>query len=255
MFLKVIPFFLIMLYLIGLGLDRNGISKEGQLILSKCHKVYLEGYTVDFPYNESELHLGKKKVGILERKDVESNKLIKEALSKKIALLVYGSPLFATTHMSLLLDAKEQGVRTRVIHSASILDAIADTGLQLYKFGKIASMPDFSDKGASSSFMDIVKDNQSIKAHSLILADIGLEFHNALKQLEDVAKEKKIELGKIIVCNRLGTEDAIVFYNTIDKLRKLREVYPPFCIIIPGEMHFMEKQGLESVTEKNTGRE
>jgi len=62
MFLKVIPFFLIMLYLIGLGLDRNGISKEGQLILSKCHKVYLEGYTVDFPYNESELHLGKNRI-------------------------------------------------------------------------------------------------------------------------------------------------------------------------------------------------
>ena len=164
-----------MLYLIGLGLNERGISKEGLLALEKCHKIYLEGYTVDFPYKTEELKFGKK-IEILERKDVESNRLIKEAKSRKIALLVYGSPLFATTHMSLILDARKQKVKTRVIHSASIFDAVAETGLQLYKFGKIASMPAWRSNYEPDSFIDIVKENKSINAHSLILIDIGLEW-------------------------------------------------------------------------------
>src|SRR3989344_689853 len=130
-----------MLYLIGLGLNERGISKEGLLALEKCKKVYLEGYTIDFPYKIDELKLGKNKIITLGRNEVESERLIKEAKSVNIALLVYGSPLFATTHISLILDAEKSGVRTKTIYSASVFDALAETGLQLYKFGKIASMP------------------------------------------------------------------------------------------------------------------
>ena len=38
-----------MLYLIGLGLNEKSISLEGLEAVKKCKKVYLEGYTVDFP--------------------------------------------------------------------------------------------------------------------------------------------------------------------------------------------------------------
>jgi len=40
-----------MLYLIGLGLNENGISRNGLNVVSKCKKVYLENYTIDFPYS------------------------------------------------------------------------------------------------------------------------------------------------------------------------------------------------------------
>ena len=40
-----------MLYIIGLGLNFDGISKFGLGVVKKCKKVYLENYTVDFPYN------------------------------------------------------------------------------------------------------------------------------------------------------------------------------------------------------------
>ena len=51
-----------MLYLIGLGLNVDGISKYGLTIAKRCKKVYLENYTVDLPYSEGELdlHIGKK---------------------------------------------------------------------------------------------------------------------------------------------------------------------------------------------------
>jgi len=228
-----------MLYLIGLGLNEKGISKEGLLAVEKCRKVYLEGYTVDFPYKLGELNLGKKFVK-LKREEVESDKLIKEAKSRNIALLVYGSPLFATTHMSLVLDAKKAGIKVKIIYSASIFDAIAETGLQLYKFGKVLSMP----KNQESDFFQYAKENQSINAHSLILIDIGMGFKNALERLENAVKKADIKFDKIIVCSCMGTDESEVFYGKINELKK-KEVKQPFCFIIPGEMHFLEKEGIE----------
>lgn len=232
-----------MLYLIGLGLNEKGISKEGLLALEKCKKVYLEGYTVDFPYDINELKLGKK-IDVLERKDIESNRLIKEAKSISVALLVYGCPLFATTHISLILDAEKQKVRTKVIYSASVFDAIAKTGLQLYKFGKISSMPIWRNNHEPISFLDFVEQNLSIKAHSLILVDIGLHFKKALVQLEMAAQNKRLKLDKIIVCSKLGTDESKILYATTEILRK-KEIKAPFCFIIPSELHFLEKEGLE----------
>jgi len=235
-----------MLYLIGLGLNEQGISKQGLLTISKCAKVYLEGYTVDFPYDiEKDLKLGKK-VEVLERKDVESNKLIKEARSRKVVLLVYGSPLFATTHMSLINDAKAQGVRVKILYSASIFDGIAETGLQLYKFGKISSMPTWRNNYEPDSFLDFVEQNQSIKAHSLILVDIGLNFKKALIQLEMAAQNKKMKLGKILVCSRIGAlEGKQILYATPEILRK-KDIEAPFCFIIPSDMHFLEAAVVKS---------
>jgi len=230
-----------MLYIIGLGLNERGISKQGLLALENCHKVYLEGYTVDFPYELGDLKLGKKKIVKLERSDVESEKLIKEAKGRKVALLVYGSPLFATTHMSLILDAERQKVKTKVIYSASIFDAIAETGLQLYKFGKIASMPSLGE----TNFLKYVKDNLSISAHSLILVDIGMSFKKALEKLEKALEKDKIKTNKIIVCSRLGTENKKVYYDSVDELKE-KDVKAPFCFVIPSdELHFLEKEGLE----------
>ena len=237
-----------MLYIIGIGLNPQGITKEGMLALDSCNKVFLEGYTVDFPYDIEDLHLGKKKIEILGRKEVESNFLIKEAKSKKVALLVYGSPLFATTHMTLVRDAQEQGTRVKVIYSASIFDALAGTGLQLYKFGKITSMPAWKENYNPDSFMDVVKDNKSIKAHSLILSDIGLGFKRAINQFEKAVKNKKIKLDKIIVCSQMGTEDSKVYYDNIENLKN-QKIRMPFCIIIPEDLHFMEKEVLEEASK------
>jgi diphthine synthase len=233
-----------MLYLIGLGLNSRGISKEGMLALEGCKKVYVEGYTVDFPYNiEEELKLGKN-VEVLDRSKVESNFLIKEARSRKVALLIYGCPLFATTHMSLILDAHAQKVRTKVIYSTSVFDGLAETGLQLYKFGKIASMPTWSGDYEPDSFMDIVKENQSIKAHSLILIDIGLVFKKALVQLEMAAQKKGFNLKEMMVCSKIGTDEKQIFYGTTEYLRK-KNIESPFCFIIPSELHFLEREVIE----------
>lgn len=235
-----------MLYLIGLGLNEKSLGKEALEAVRKCTKVYLEGYTIDFPYSIEQLEkeIGKKPVR-LERKDVESSKIVNEAKTEDIALLVYGSPLFATTHLSLILDGKKAGIQIEVLHNASIFDALGEIGLELYKFGKITSMPAWKSGFNPDSFLNIVKENLSIRAHSLILCDIGLSFKDALRQLEESCRKKNMNIEKIVVASCLGTKKKRIYYNFLQNLEKIKDIKNPFCIIIPSELHFMEKEALE----------
>lgn len=233
-----------MLYLIGTGLNEKSLSIEALEICEQC-ECYLESYTVDFPYDKEEIEkLIGKKLKVLKREEVESDKIVREAGEKDIALLVYGSPLFATTHISLLQMCQESKVRYKVIFNASIFDAIALTGLQLYKFGKTTSMPKWTARDKLKSFVDVIKENHSIKAHTLLLVDIGLKFKDALKQLTN-----SINIEEIVVCSNLGTEKAKILYGNIKKLEK-QGIENPFCFIIPSEMHFLEREFLNNFLVK-----
>ncbi|HLD54877.1 MAG TPA: diphthine synthase [Candidatus Nanoarchaeia archaeon] len=241
-----------MLYLIGLGLNIEGISRFGFEILQRCKRVYLENYTVDFPYTIGELQevifQGKtKKLLLANREKVENLELIDEAKKMDVALLIYGSPLSATTHISLIEEAKRMKVKYKVIQAGSIFDAVAETGLQLYKFGKITSMPAWKKNFEPTSFMKIVEENMSINAHSLILIDIGLDFQNALEQLEISAKEYNITLNKLIVCQTLGTKSQKIHYKEIEELKEYNGIKKPYCIIIPSKLHFIEEEMLKEI--------
>jgi diphthine synthase len=231
-----------MLYLIGLGLNEKGISLEGLEKAKRCRKIYLENYTVEFPYQIEELEkvIGKK-IENANREIVESNNLISEAKKQNIALLVYGSPFTATTHITLIQEAKKQKVKYEIVYNASVLDGVAETGLQLYKFGKIASMPSFE----AESFVEIIKENQKINSHSLILVDIGLDFKDAIDKLERLMKKENINIDKIVVCERLGTKQSKIRYGKIEKLKSLN-IKAPFCFILPSNLHFMEQEVLKN---------
>lgn len=236
------------LYLIGLGLNERSISTEAIESCKKADKIYLENYTVDFPYNKKEIEKQiKKKIIILGRENIENEdkKLIQEAKKQNICLLIYGSPLIATTHLILILEAKKKKIKYKIIHNASIFDAISETGLQMYKFGKTTSLPAWKNNYKPTSFVNIIKENQSISSHTLLLVDIGLKFEDAIKQLVESCKEN---LGKIIICSQLGTNNSKIYYNTIDKSKKLK-IKAPYCIIIPSKLHFLEQEALEELTK------
>ncbi|MEK6952710.1 MAG: hypothetical protein AABX29_06880, partial [Nanoarchaeota archaeon] len=116
-----------------------------------------------------------------------------------------------------------------------------ETGLQIYKFGKITSMPNFE----AESFIDIVKENLSINAHSLILIDIGLKFEDVLDRLTNLIRKHKLKIDKLIVCSKLGSKDSLIKYETINEIKSLKKVQAPFCIIVPGKLHFLEEEYLK----------
>jgi diphthine synthase len=236
-----------MLYIVGLGLNLKSISLDGAEKVKKCKTVYLENYTVDFPYNPKKLEeiIGKKIVSA-DREFIESLKILDLAKKQDVALLIYGSPLFATTHITIIEACKKEEIKFEIIYSASVLDAIAETGLQIYKFGKITSMPLWKQSYEPTSFLEIVKQNQSIESHSLILIDIGMEFESALEQFQISLKREKMEIKKIIICSSLGTKKSKIYFEKIENLKNL-EIEKPFCFIIPGKLHFVEKEFLEKV--------
>ncbi len=232
-----------MLYLIGLGLNEKGISKEGIEAIKKSKRIYLDDYTIEFPYpiKALEKETGKKIIPANREIVEDMSELLNKARKEDIALLAYGSPLTATTHISLIQEARKQKIEYKIIYNASVLDAIAETGLQLYKFGKITSIPNFE----ADSFIETIKENQKINAHSLILIDIGLDFVKALSRVDNAIKKYKINADKIIVCSRLGINNSEIYYNSPANL-KSKNIKAPFCFIIPGKLHFLEEEILEN---------
>jgi len=232
-----------MLYLIGLGLNEKGYSKEAYDIILRADVVYADTYTIEFPYEASAFtkqFKGKKFIPA-GREFVEGMKFIEEAKNKDVVLVVYGSPLVATTHSAIIKEAVDKKIKIKIIHAGSILDAVSETGLQPYKFGKTTSLPNFP----AESYLDIVKENLKIKAHTLILIDIGLKFENAIQKLKEDCSKKKILLDKIVACERLGLKDAHIYYDTLNRLER-KKVKAPFCFIIPSKLHFLEKEFLEN---------
>lgn len=239
-----------MLYLIGLGLDWLDISTKALERISSSDSVYVESYTSLSNYSIAKLSkfLGKKVIS-LNRKEVEEKKpYLKDAHVKDIVLLIYGDPLTATTHTEILEECNRKKIKVEVIHAPSVFTAVGETGLQIYKFGKTASIPFWEKNFKPTSFMNILKENQSIDAHTLFLLDLRpeeekyLTISEAIKYLLESGMDKKT---KLIGCARLGMGDAKIAYGEADKVAKVKYGAAPYCLIIPAKLHFAEEEFLK----------
>ena len=247
------------LNLIGIGLStEKDITVKGLEIVKKCDKVYLENYTslLQCSFSDLERFYGKKIIladrATAEQKDEE---IVKEAKNKEIAFLIVGDPFSATTHNELFKLAKEKKVPVQVIHNASVLTAVGITGLQLYKFGKVTSIPFLEDHPNLETPYNVLKENQQQGLHTLFLLDLKpdqqkfMTVNQALEILEKIeAKKKEKLLSKdtlVIGCARLGSEDAVIKSGSCEKVRKQSFGKAPHCLIIPGKMHFSEEEVLK----------
>lgn len=237
-----------MLYLIGIGLDKNDISLKALAAIKKCKKVYLETYTTKLPYSKAELEKIIKKKTIEANRETVENKmqmLLDEARKQNIALLIYGDPLAATTHITLLLEAEKQKIKIQVIHAPSILTAVSETGLQLYKFGKTASLPRWQENFRPNSFFNIINENLGMNAHTLLLVDIGLNVQDALEELKE-SSGGSLSDNLVVIASRLGTPRQKIISGKLKELIKEKlKIGEPFCIIIPSSLHFTEAEMLK----------
>lgn len=71
--------------------------------------------------------------------------------------------------MDLYIRAVEEGIPVQVIHNASIMNAAAACGLQLYNFGQTVSIPFFTPEWRPDSFYPKIKFNRSGGLHTLCL--------------------------------------------------------------------------------------
>lgn len=124
-----------MLYLIGLGLgDAKDITVKGLEVVRRCSRVYLEGYTSVLTVGKEALEeFYERKLIVADREAVEqeADNILKDADISDVAFLVVGDPFGATTHSDLVLRAAKLGIPYRVIHNASIMNAVGCCGLQI----------------------------------------------------------------------------------------------------------------------------
>ncbi len=242
------------LHIIGLGMqDEKSVTVKGLEQIKDADVLYLETYTSKLTHAtiaDLEQYYGKSIIPA-DREVVEKQAevtILKDAAEKKTCFLVIGDPFSATTHMDLYNRAMERGIETSVIGNVSVLTAIGIVGLELYKYGKVTSIP-FDHENVTTPY-DVFVKNKEMGMHTLFLLDLRPEEEKYMTCREAV--NFLIERGldddeTVVCCAHLGSDHAIV------KVCKARDVpvisETPQCLIIPGNLHFVEEEFLEKYSK------
>jgi diphthine synthase len=247
------------LVFVGLGLhDEKGITVKGLKETRSADAVFMETYTSrmpDFNMQHFEEMCGKT-VQLIQRSDLEEDNgkiILAAARAGKAVFLVPGDPFIATTHVTLRIDAAKQGIATRIVHGISIVSAIVSlSGLHNYKFGKTVTVP-FADNFSETPY-NVIAQNKKVGLHTLCLLDLRaaenryLTINEAVKSLLMV--EAKRQLGILTLDTpalgiaRAGSDKPTLKADFIKSLADFDFGEPPFSLIIPGDLHFMEVDAL-----------
>jgi diphthine synthase len=240
---------------IGLGLnDEKGLTVEGLEEARHANSVFAEFYTNTMPgldRKKLELLIGNKVVVLnrIQLEDEEARSIVEAAERGKVAFLVPGDPMIATTHISIRLELARRGIPSRIIHGPSVTSAVSGaTGLQSYKFGKSVTLP--QEPGVPGSLLDTVRDNKNRGLHTLILLDIRPEMTQQLTIAEAgaklVAADPTLENWMGVGVARIGSPNQFVLSAKFGKLQSQDFGRIPHCIVIPGKLHFVEIEALKA---------
>ncbi|MEW6035298.1 MAG: diphthine synthase [Candidatus Micrarchaeota archaeon] len=232
------------LFLIGTGVAFD-LTLAGIDALKSCDEAYIETYTN--PIEEGKIagleRLIGKKLEHLGRDRLEGPYLVQQAKTKSVCILASGDPLTATTHITLVLEARQKGVKVLVIHNSSIHSvAPARAGLQVYRFGKTASLVNPRPNYKPLSSLDIIRENLVRDLHTLVLLDTEPAPMEAAAALDMLA-----EFSHAIVLSRVGHEDEKISYGAVPRLKEMPLGRPPFTIIVPARLHPVEQEYLDSL--------
>ncbi|KAE9414752.1 hypothetical protein Angca_006906, partial [Angiostrongylus cantonensis] len=262
-------------YLIGLGLgDVEDITVKGLNVVRKCKRVYLEAYTSILCYGLDKSRLEE----YYGRELIEADRIVIEQNSDEIlagadvddvAVLVVGDPFGATTHTDLVLRAKQKALPVKVIHNASILNAVGCCGLQLYNFGETVSIVMWLDGWEPDSYYDKIASNMEKGFHTLCLLDIKtkeqsienmmrgrnifeppryLTCSEAARQLLIILERKRKtgiepvynESSPCVGLARVGWDDQKIVFCSLKEMSQYDLGPPLHCMILPGQMHPLE---------------
>ncbi len=245
-----------MLTLIGIGIwDEKDISLRGLEELKACDIIFAEQYThrgSSGSIDRLEKLVGKK-IKVLSREEVEGEeRILKGAEKKKVGFVVGGDPMISTTHVSIVLSARKKGIEVNVIHSSSIFtSAVGETGLQIYKFGKTVTLPFWGQNYKPTSTYDVIAENKARGLHTMVFLDIAdkmMDATEAMRLLYEMEKQKKQNItrqeDKLVVLSRIGSSEQKITYGAIKDLVGKELGKPPFILIIPGKIHFVEEESL-----------
>jgi diphthine synthase len=245
----------IMLTFIGLGLyDKTDISVKGLDCIQRADHVFLESYTsrlMGTTIEELSGYYGKT-VRPLFREDVEQHpeELLSLARERHVAFLCAGDPMVSTTHADLRLRAEAKGIKTAIIHAASISSAVCGlSGLQNYRFGKSCSLPFPQKNWFPTTPLDVIRENLSCRLHTIVYLDIQKDRYMTVNEgvalLEKMAGEKGTCIPLYVGIARAGSESVMVKAGPANVICSLDFGPPLHILVIPAELHEMERTYLE----------
>ncbi|TNJ26701.1 Diphthine synthase [Giardia muris] len=239
-----------MLILVGLGLTPESISVGALRAVQACDTVFLDAYTSILVSYDDMKHLVEE---VLQRTDVVQcdrraveqgeDDIIDAARHGKAAFLVAGDVFCATTHTNLFTRACDEGIEVAVYHNASIISAISCTGLDIYRFGRVVTVPLFTESWRPASFLLQAEDNYRLDLHTLTLLQMStreldipklvttnIEVYNdpyylypgtAARQILELLQEGEGSgvfgpKSLIVICCRVGTPTQRLFMMTLE---------------------------------------
>jgi diphthine synthase len=252
-----------MIYLIGIGLKPKQLTLEAIEVLNKADQIYLEGYTSKYSegmLKELQEIIGKK-FKLLGRQEIEENfeSALLGAKKNHIALMIFGNALTATTHIQILLDAKQKGIKYKVIPGISITNTIAESGLDEYKFGRTITICYHEKNYEPETFYEQIKENQKLGLHTICLLDIKkdekpermMNSKEAIKILEKIENKKNEKKNwEYIALLGMGSEKQKIINGKkqIFENKEVEEIFPQ-TLLIPGKMNEKEKEVLEKLSD------
>ena len=245
-----------MLWFVGLGIGGpDAISEKSRKIISESDIVYFEQFTSPMSEDQTKFlqQLAKGQFRLAPRWLVEDGKEILEvAKTNTVALLSYGDPYIATTHIELRVRAIQDGTKTDTIHASSaITSLIGECGLHFYKVGKTVTI--MSGIPSATAYYTIFE-NLKLGNHTIVLLEWNqnknffLDPKDAISSLLEQEKEqaRKVFSGETygIVTSRIGEANQKIIAGKFSALN-VDFGAPPHTIIIPGIMHFTESDALK----------
>jgi diphthine synthase len=246
---------------VGLGLGDQGVSIGGIRAIKEADEAYLEYYTTPFaPRLLQELEgATQRTMTIVDRTFVEDGKkILEEASGATVVLAVQGDPMIATTHTDLMVRAISRGIETEIVHGATIATAAASaSGLHYYKFGATVTFTRES-RNYHEQVYKRVHQNLLEGAHTLLLLEYDVEggsgvtpaaLMDGLLRAESNYKREVVSAETfLVVLSRVGAQHESMRAGTISELGPLDYGQPPYVAIVPGRIHFSEKEALAALT-------
>lgn len=248
-----------MLTFVGLGLyDERSITVQGQEALRDADRVFAEFYTsrlVGTTIEELETH-HEVAIKVRDRAGVEQEPapILDAAETSSVVFLVAGDPMVSTTHTDLRLRTHERGIETRIVHGTTAQTAAGSlTGLQNYHFGKATTIPfSYRDRPVPESVVETIEDNRERGLHTLCYLDIKAAEGRYMSA--DVAAERLApELdGLGVVVARAGSSEPLVVADRLSALAEGDFGEPLHLLVLPGDLHHLEREALEALADAPT---
>ena len=249
------------LVFVGLGLfDEKDVSLRGLEEIKEADAVFAELYTSLMPGLSIQKleELTAKKVRVISRRTLEEEggqPILDAAKKGKAIFLVPGDPLIATTHVDLRIRAEKQGIKTQIVHGASIVSAVIGlSGLQNYKYGRSVTIPFPHEEYTPETPYEVIMENRKLGLHTLCFLDIRAEEEKymtvegglqTLLAVEERRRHNVITADRLVVgVARAGSEHPIVKADYVQNAVKYDFGSPPHTLIFPGKLHFMEVEAL-----------